>query len=244
MARSDVATLYENRFLSVLPRDTLEQLLPYAEVVQFERGDLVLAAGQPIDKCYFPTGGMISLLLTMSGGDQVEVAYVGREGFVGFLTLFGKKNILYEALAQSSSKCIAIRSDQIRRLFDSSNAFREVMLRFVYFMMRQFTQTCACNQFHTIDARLCRWLVAIAERSQSKRLDLTQEFLARILGVQRTSIGPAATELREAGIIRYSRGVIEILDEERLKARACECYSIVDAEQKELLSEQSHIRAA
>ena len=111
-------------------------------------------------------------------------------------------------------------------------------------MMRQFTQTCACNQFHTIDARLCRWLVAIAERSQSKRLDLTQEFLARILGVQRTSIGPAATELREAGITRYSRGVIEILDEERLKARACECYSIVDAEQKELLSEQSHIRAA
>jgi len=240
----DVATLRENRFLSVLPRDVLDLLLADAEFFHFERGDIVLNADDPIDRCYFPTGGMISLLLGMSGGNQVEVAYVGREGFVGFLAVLGKNRMLYEALAQSSSRCIAIRSDKIRRLFDSSNTFREAMLRFVYFMMRQFTQTCACNQFHTIEARICRWLAAIYERSESKQLKLTQEFLARILGVQRTSIGPAATRLQRDGIIRYSRGVIEILDPEKLRMRACECYAIIVAEQKELLSEERSVRAA
>ncbi|MEQ1765122.1 MAG: helix-turn-helix domain-containing protein, partial [Pyrinomonadaceae bacterium] len=125
----------------------------------------------------------------------------------------------------------------IVKLFDRSIEFRTAMLRFSYLIIRQFTQTCVCNHFHTIESRICRWLTVMSERSDAERLDLTQEFLSHMLGVQRTSIGPVTAELQRSGIIRYSRGTIEILDPVRLKEMACECYSIVTDEEDHFLDE-------
>ena len=218
--RLDPQALTQNKLLSVLSPSVLKSLSPFAEAVSFNRGDVLAHAGDKIEYCYFPTNGMISLVSGTSAGEGVELAYVGSEGFVGFLILFGKDKMLYDALAQSGSKCIAIESMAIVKLFDRSIEFRTAMLRFSYVIIRQFTQTCVCNHFHTIESRICRWLTVMNERSGDKKLDLTQEFLSLMLGVQRTSIGPIAIGLQRQGLIRYSRGTVEILDPVRLKEMA------------------------
>jgi CRP-like cAMP-binding protein len=235
--RLDHQALSQNRLLSVLSPRVLESLSPFAEAVSFNRGDILAHAADKIEYCYFPTNGMISLVSGTSEGDAVEIAYVGSEDFVGFLILFGKDKMLYDAFAQSGSKCIAIEAMAIVKLFDRSIEFRTAMLRFSYVIIRQFTQTCVCNHFHTIESRICRWLTVMSERTGGVQLDITQEFLSVMLGVQRTSISPVTAELQRAEIIRYSRGMIEILDPVQLKEMACECYAIVTDEQDHFLAE-------
>ncbi len=124
-------------------------------------------------------------------------------------------------------------------LFERCGAFHDVVLRYFYVVFKQISQTCVCNHFHTIEARLCRWLTVMFERSGNKRLSLTQEFLSQMLGVQRTSIGMIAHSMQDAGIIRYRRGKIEIVDDERLKSAACECFFIVKNEQDRFVNDKN-----
>lgn len=226
-----------NRLLSVLPENTLASLEPHAEIHAFERGNVLLHAGHKIDRCYFPLNGLISILSVTSSGKSVEVGHIGVEGFVGFSLLFGRNEMPYEALAQSSLECVAVRSDVILDLFNTNSEFHDAVLRFSYVIIKQLVQTCICNHFHTMESRICRWLTVMYERSGSGRMRLTQEFLAEMLGVQRTSIGLVTSSMQRAGIIRYSRGVVEVLDVERMKKLACECYLIVKAEQHRLLAD-------
>lgn len=230
----------DNRLLSALPENELDILRPHFELVNLKLGTVLAEPGDIVRTCYFPLKGMISLLSVTEQGQTVEVGYTGREGMIGLVALLGKNEILYQWMAQANTDALAVDAEIVHDLFNRDSAFHNLLLRYVYALLKQISQTCVCNHFHTIEARLCRWLAVISERSNSERLSLTQEFLAHMLGVQRTSIGLIANSLQQAGIIRYSRGVVDILDGDRLRKAACECYFIVNGEYENLYGQGKH----
>lgn len=231
-------TSLRNRMLSVLPVEEFDIIRPHLQATFFERGTLLSRAGDALQNCYFPNNGMISLLCVTEQGGSVEAGYVGFEGILGTPAILGKNDMPYEALVQAPTDCLVVNSAAVLELFNRGGVFHDVFLRFSYVVLKQMSQTCVCNHFHRIEARLCRWLTVMCERSGNKSLSLTHEFLAHMLGVQRTSIGSIAASLQAAGIIRYRRGRVEIIDFDRLKASACDCYSIVKDEHQAFLSDK------
>jgi len=228
-----------NRLLSVLPAEEIDVLKPNLERLSLAPGDILYQAGDAIRHVYFPNTGMVSLLAVTEQGQTVEVGYTGVEGMVGLPCILGQQEMAYQAMVQVNSDCFRIDARVIESLFEKNGTFHDVVLRYVYVILKQISQTCVCNHFHTIEARLCRWLTVMCERSNNKQLSLTQEFLSQMLGVQRTSVGMIANSMQASGVIRYSRGKIEIVDFERLKQSACECYFIVRDEYEKFLHDKN-----
>lgn len=229
----------KNRLLSVLPAKEFDFLKSGLEPVSLPSGSIIFQQGDPINHVYFPNNGMISLLSVTEQGQMVEIGYTGVEGMVGLPILLGSNEMPYQAMVQVASECFRVESKIVLDLFNRKGVFNQIVLRFLFLILKQTSQTCVCNHFHTIEARLCRWLSIMHERSRNGHLSLTQEFLSQMLGVQRTSIGMIANSLQNAGIIRYSRGKIEITDYERLKKNACECFFIVREEQEKFLNDKN-----
>jgi CRP-like cAMP-binding protein len=223
-----------NHLIASLPPEEFAMLQPYLELVAFPTGHFVALAGDALKKCYFPNTGMISLLAETQHGYAVEAGFTGVEGMVGTTAMFGKNAMPYQALVQAPTEGFVADTSKVLELFKQNGSFHHAVLRYAYVIVRQTTQTAVCNHFHTIHARLSRWLAVMCERSGNRNLRLTQEFLAHMLGVQRTSIGPIATAMQREGIIAYRRGNVEIVDFERLQASACECYRIIGSELAEL----------
>lgn len=240
MRDANTSLSLDNGLLSALPKSELDTLRPHFTEVNLKPGTVLAEPGDIVKTCYFPLKGMISLLSVTEQGQTVEVGYTGREGMIGLVALLGKNEILYQWMAQANTEALTVPAEVVHDLFDRDSVFHNLLLRYVYALLKQISQTCVCNHFHTIEARLCRWLAVISERSDSQRLALTQEFLAHMLGVQRTSIGLIANALQTAGIIRYSRGIVDILDGDRLRKSACECYSIVNGEYADLYGKGKH----
>lgn len=215
-----------NKLLSVLPGSEMDFLAPHFEQVVFSPGHLIYQEGDSISDIYFPNSGMISLLSVTEQGQTVEVGFTGFEGLIGMPVLLGQSEMPFQALTQTESECLRVDAQTALRLFKKGGVFHDIVLRYTALILKQLSQTCICNNFHRIEARLCRWLTVMCERSENTNLLLTQEFLASMLGVQRTSIGLIANALQEKGIIRYRRGKVEIINFERLKKSACECYLI------------------
>lgn len=231
---TETRLLTDNRLLSAVPVAELEFLRPHLQTAFFKAGTLLAESGDPVRQCFFPDKGMISLLAVTEQGNTVEVGYTGREGMLGMASILGKNEMPYQALVQADVDCLVADSAAVVSLFRQGGVFHDLLLRYLYALLRQFSQTCLCNHFHTIEARMCRWLGVMCERSGNRHLTLTQEFLAHMLGVQRTSIGLIATSLQASGIISYRRGRIEIVDYNRLVASACECFHIVKKEYEDL----------
>jgi len=223
-----------NRLLSAIPEAELAILRPYLEVVYLRPGTILAEPGDNVRYCYFPNKGMISLLSVTERGNAIEVAYTGAEGMAGVSAVLGGNEVLHQMLVQAETECLVADAVAVRELFRQDGVFHDLLLRYVHALLKQTSQTCVCNHFHRIEARLCRWLTVMCERSQQRRLVLTQEFLAHMLGVQRTSIGLIAHTMQTNGIIRYSRGRVEIIDVDRLREGACECYWIVNREYENL----------
>ena len=223
-----------NRLLSALPDAERAMLRPHTDTISLPIGKIIANPGDPVTQCYFPTKGMISLLAVTEQGETIEVAYTGREGMVGIGAAVGGHEVLYQMLVQAKTECIVVDAGAIHELFVKGPVFHDLLLRYIYALLRQMSQTCLCNHFHTIEQRLCRWLTVMCERSGNQRLSLTQEFLTHMLGVQRTSIGLIAHAMQAKGIIRYSRGRLDVIDLERVRASACECYRIVNTEYENL----------
>jgi CRP-like cAMP-binding protein len=230
MNDANPSLLTGNRLLSALSVEDLAFLRPRLEHATYSFGTILAEPGDRLKKCFFPLKGMISLLSVTEQGNAVEIAYTGREGMVGVPVLLGKQEMPYQAVVQAPTQCLVADVSAVVELFGRGGQFHDLLMRYIYAVIRQISQTCVCNHYHTIEARLCRWLTVMAERSEGHRLQLTQEFLSHMLGVQRTSIGLIAHSIQQDGIIRYSRGNIEIIDLERLRASACECYLIVEKE--------------
>lgn len=227
--------LLENRLLSVLPAQEFDFLKPHLETVSFAPGDLLFQSGDKIPYVYFPLCGMVSLLSVTEQGNTVEIGFTGNEGMVGVPVILKQNEMPYQAMVQVAAKCCRIESRYISELFSRGGMFQQASLQYVYLILKQVSQTCVCNHFHTIEARLCRWLAVMAERSRESHLSLTQEFLAQMLGVQRTSVGMIANTLQSRGIIKYSRGKIEIKNLDALRGSVCECYHIVKSDYDKFL---------
>lgn len=223
-----------NHLLAKLPPAEFACLQPYLEHVSFPTGHFVALTGDALKKCYFPNTGMISLLAETQHGYAVEAGFTGVEGMIGTTVMLGKNTMPYQALVQAPSEGFIADTSKVLELFRQGRVFQSAVLRYAYVIVRQTTQTAVCNHFHTIHARMSRWLTVMCERSGNRNLRLTQEFLAHMLGVQRTSIGPIATAMQNEGIIAYRRGNVEIIDFDRLQAEACECYRIIKAELADL----------
>lgn len=221
-----------------MPAGELGILQPHFEQISLSPGNMIYQAGDAIRYVYFPNNGMISLLSVTEQGQTVEVGFTGSEGLIGLPILLGGNEMPYQALAQTRTEAVRVESRVVVQLFRQNGVFHDIVLRYFHLILKQISQTCICNHFHKIEARLCRWLTVMFERSGKKDLLLTQEFLADMLGVQRTSIGMIAATLQTSGIIRYNRGRMEVLDYERLKICACECYEIVSEEQRKFISDK------
>ncbi len=228
----------DNFLLSVLPPDEFQFIKPHLEPVTLPRGEIYAELDDPIRHCYFPNNGMMSLLSVTQSGDTCEVGYIGFEGVVGLPVIFGRNEMPYQVLVQARSEGVRVPIAAVTELFQRNREFHDHALRFASVLLRQFAQTSACNRFHGIQARLCRWFSIMCERSGDRHLALTQEFLAYMLGVQRTSISEIASTMQREGIIKYRRGKIEVVDYERLKSRACECLQLIKVELEDFLTEK------
>lgn len=228
----------ENVILSALPPAEFEFLVARMEPVSLATGTIIAHAGDAMRRCYFPCTGMVSLLSVTEQGKAVEVGYTGFEGVVGLPEILGKNEMPYQALVQAATDGFSIESQAIMQLFKRSGVFHDAVLRYAFVVLRHVTQTAACNHFHTIEARLCRWLTVMCERSGDMHLSLTQEFLAHMLGVQRTSIGMIASTMQASGLINYRRGRVQVLDLDRIRIAACECYFVIRTEHADYLSDR------
>jgi CRP-like cAMP-binding protein len=226
---SKVSLPWDNKLLASLPRDDFDRLLPHLTTVQLPQGLVLYEAGDEVDQVYFPLHGMLSLLAVLRDGKAIETATVGREGVVGAMAGLGLYKSLVRVVVQMPVACSKIAATHFRTTAASSDPIRNLCIRYNEVLLSQARVTAACNALHSIEARFCRWLLQSADRSASDTINLTQEFLAEMLGVRRTSVTEVASKVQSAGVITYSRGVIKILDRPVLLRMSCECYeTLVD----------------
>jgi CRP-like cAMP-binding protein len=223
LARPDV----QNRLLAALPRQDYQRLARHLEPVVLTLGQVLHEPGNQIRQVYFPESGVISLLAVVGPDKAAEVAVVGREGVVGGSTTLGINISPVRALVQGEGTALRIESSRLRGELGSNGLWFRELARFSNALMSQAAQTAACNQFHPVEARLARWLLATRDRVNSNHIHLTQEFLSMMLGVRRVGITGAAMNLQKLKLITYSRGHIQLLDPVHLEAAACLCYGVV-----------------
>jgi len=219
-----------NRLLATLPPADRALLAPHLKDVTLEPGAVLQEPGEPIVDVYFPRDGIVSLLAVMQQGDAIETATVGREGAIGSLSGLGPRRSNTRALVQVAGRACRISASQFRNAAERSQPIREVIVRYGEMLLIQVQQTAACNALHDVEERLSRWLLQARDRVDGNIIRLTHEFLSQMLGVRRPTVTVVARMLQDAGLIRYHRGHIEIVDRSGLEARACECYRSIPQE--------------
>jgi len=228
-----------NLILAQLPDAEYEILARSLVPVELPLEMRLSEPNEPIDYIYFLNSGLISTDALTAKGESVEVGVIGREGFSGLPALFDQPQMSHSVLMQGVGEGLRIRSSILRDQFVKGGELQRLVHSFAYLQLVQTTQSVLCNRMHEVEARLARWLLTSADRMESESLNLTQEFLAQMLGVQRSTVTVAAGELQRAGVIGYSRGKINILNRFELTKRACECYGIVSASYERILSANS-----
>lgn len=217
-----------NNVLASLPRQSYRDLLPGLVPVPLVFGDVLYEPGDTIRDVYFPGKAVVSLLTVVDGRAALEVGMVGREGMVGIPLALGIDVSPVRALVQGAGDSLHMSAARFRKAFDASPPLQRALHRYTYALMAQITQTAACNRFHMVDARLARWLLMTRDRLCSGKFRLTHEFLADMLGVRRVGVTEAASALQQRGLIDYSRGNIQILDDAGLEGASCSCYQQVN----------------
>jgi CRP-like cAMP-binding protein len=218
-----------NRLLATFDDEVRAQIEPLARIVDYQRGDSVLNAGEAVTHSIFPFDSlMISMIVELNGGRSVEVASIGKEGAVGGIVSCGHAPAYSHAEVQIAGPGLVIPLDALETVKQKSPFLRNLFCRYADYLLAQVMQSVACNAFHSIEARAARWLLTAQDRIGGDRLALTQESLAGLLGVQRTTVNAVARQLQEMGLISYRRGAIQILDRKGLERQACECYAAVE----------------
>jgi CRP-like cAMP-binding protein len=225
--------------LAALPHAIFEDLKNHLTILPMAQGTLLFEADDEIDQIYFPISGMISLLVVLNNGNAVETATVGREGVVGAMAGLGLHRSRVRAVIQLPATVARISATQFRKAVSNSPALSSLCLGYNEVLLSQARITAACNLSHAIEARFCRWLLQCRERAESETVPLTQEFLSEMLGVRRTSVTEVAIRMQDAGAISYSRGIIKIIDLQKLKEISCECYETLRAETPQVTHELS-----
>jgi CRP-like cAMP-binding protein len=238
MSRSDasLSAPSTNLLLSALPSREYNRLFPYLERVPLAFKAVLYEPGQPIRHLYFPTSGMLSLLLAPDRhGISVEVGVVGREGMADLSGFLGATVASTRSMVQVPGEALRLPVDKFRVLVDRNSKLRELLLRYVHVFLVQLTQETACNALHSVEKRLCRWLLTIHDRTGRDHFPFTHEFLAAMLGVRRATVTEAARRLRQAGLIHYGGGQLTVLERRGLERTVCDCYRVVKAELNQFL---------
>jgi CRP-like cAMP-binding protein len=228
----------QNRLIDSLPGDDLGLIAPYLALVDLQRGRLLYDPGDLIDVVYFPHDGVISLMTLMENGAAIESATIGREGALGLMAAVGPRQSLSRAIVQTPTRAARIGAGQLHEAWSRSPRIRDLVDRHTEALFGHAIQSVACNALHSVEARFCRWLLTCHDRISTNTVALTQEFLADMLGVQRTTVTAVARALQEKGAIRYRRGIVDIIDRGLLEQLACECYGAIRRTYERLLPEE------
>ena len=226
-----------NRILAALPAEQFGRLQPHLSTIRLERDDVLYLTGDEIRYVYFPISGLMSLLSTSETGSTVEVAMVGNEGIVGLPVILKNRMSPYEVTVQTEADAYKIRAEELQEEFDRCEGLHELILRYLNMQFAEISQSSLCHRFHTVEQALGSWLLMAQDRLNADSLNLTQEIISHALGVPRTGVTMAAGALQRAGLIRYSRGKIVIVDRARLEANSCECFRIIHDELSHFLTE-------
>jgi CRP-like cAMP-binding protein len=224
-----------NLLLAALPPDESQRWLPLMEVVDLPLGAVLYESGVTLTHVYFPTTAIVSLLYVMENGGSAEIAVVGNEGIVGVSLFMGGESTPSRAVVQSAGTGLRLKAQIMKNEFYRAGPVLHLLLRYTQALITQMSQTAVCNRHHTLDQQLCRWLLLSLDRLQSNELVMTQELIANMLGVRREGVTEGALKLQQAGLIRYARGRITVIDRPGLERRSCECYMVVKKEYDRLL---------
>ena len=219
-----------NRLLTTLPKNEYKRLLPKLKSVSLVLGEVLYEPGDVIKYVYFPNDSIVSLISEVSETSWLEVGMVGNEGMAGLAVFMGVSSSSSLALVQGSGTAMRMSSAAVRKEANQLGSLHHLLHRYSHSLLTQVSQSAACNRFHLVDARLARWLLMTNDRLGANEFPLTQEFLSSMLGVRREGVSKAAGALQAAKLIRYSRGIITLLNRRGLEAKSCQCYAIIKAE--------------
>ncbi len=225
----------QNQLLVALPQDALDRWQSHMELVELSRNQVLFDAGRTPEYVYFPTTAIVSLMSITHEGCSAEVAVVGNDGVVGISSLLGADVAANDAVVQSPGRAFRLSTRFVKHEIEQSCGVMKVVMRYAQSVLGQMAQTAVCNRYHTIDQQFCRRLLLGLDRVPSDELEMTHELAANLLGVRREGVTVAAHKLQEAGLIRYHRGHIVILDRQRLEQKTCECYASAKKEYNRLL---------
>ncbi|HIJ62596.1 MAG TPA: Crp/Fnr family transcriptional regulator [Rhodospirillaceae bacterium] len=225
----------ENQLLAALPKAEFLRWLPQLELVEMPLGRVLYESGDRLAHVFFPTTAIVSLLYVMEDGASAEIAVAGYEGIVGISLFMGGQSTPSRAVVQSAGYGFRLEASLMMQEFNRGGPVMHLLLRYTQALITQMSQTAVCNRHHSLDKQLCRWLLLSLDRLHSTNLVMTQELIANMLGVRREGVTEAAGRLQKAGLIRYQRGHITVLDREGLEQRSCECYAVVKSEYDRLL---------
>jgi CRP-like cAMP-binding protein len=223
-----------NQLLASLPEAEWQRWLPHLEHVEMPLGQVLYESGGTLSHVYFPTTSIVSLLYVMESGASAEIAVVGNEGIVGISLFMGGETTPSRAVVQSAGNGFRLASPLIKEEFNHAPVLH-LLLRYTQALITQMSQTAVCNRHHSLDQQLCRWLLLSLDRLAGPELVMTQELIAKMLGVRREGVTEAALKLQTAGLIKYIRGHITVKDRPGLEKRCCECYAVVKKEYDRLL---------
>lgn len=232
---SEASSPRQNHLLAALPIDAQERIFSHLELVSLPLGKVLYESGDTLRHVYFPTDSIVSLLYVMEDGASAEISVVGNDGLIGIALFMGGESTPSRAIVQSAGHAYRLLGQRLKNEFNRHGTFLELMLRYTQSLITQMAQTAVCNRHHSVDQQLCRWLLLSLDRLPSKRLSMTQELIANMLGVRREGVTDAAGKLQKLGVIEYSRGLITVLDRDKLEKLSCECYAVVKKETDRLL---------
>jgi len=230
----------QNHLLAALPAAEFERLSPHLELVTLPLGEILYEPGVQMQHAFFPVTAIVSLHYVMESGASAETAGVGNEGVVGISLFMGGNTTPSSAVVQTAGQAYRLPGRLLKQEFGRAGVMQRLLLRYTQALLTQMIQTAACNRHHSVEQQLCRWLLLTIDRIPSRELVMTQELVASMLGVRREGITAAAGNLQRAGVIRYRRGHISVLDRSGLEAGSCECYAVVKKEFGRLLSDVLH----
>lgn len=225
-----------NQLIGSLSRSERNGILGHCEPIDMNFGNVLCEADQPYRHIYFPLTGFISLVASVENHQPLELGMIGNEGMLGVSLLLGIPSAPLRGVVQGAGSALRMSAGQLRRELDDSPGLRRTLSRYFYVLMAQLSQTTVCTRFHEVDARLARWLLMTHDRAHADHFHLTHQFLADMLGVQRSAVTIAAGMLQARGLICYTRGEITILSRKGLEAASCECYAAVVEDYARLLS--------
>ena len=234
----------QNHLLAALPEVAFGPIAAHLELVPMRLGDMLYEPGGQLQHAYFPTTSIVSLHYVTATGASCETSGVGNEGVVGISLFMGGDTTPSSAVVQISGHVYRLPRQFFKQQFDRADKLRGVLLRYTLVLIAQVAQTAVCNRHHSIDQQLCGLLLKTLDRTPSGELQMTQELIAGLLGVRREGITDAAGKLQDAGVIRYRRGHISVLDRAGLEDRACECYGVVKSEMSRLLATVPELQEA